>query len=111
MTQVQNTTIPSEQQVAALLHLAPQVEPTPELASELKALSDTLHYLPVDQFQRVDKAVRMASDFHHGQVRHSGDPYVIHPIRIARYLAEMRLDVDTVVTALAPRRGGRYVLY
>ena len=100
MTQVQNTTIPSEQQVAALLHLAPQVEPTPELASELKALSDTLHYLPADQFQRVDKAVRMASDFHHGQVRHSGDPYVIHPIRIARYLAEMRLDVDTVVTAL-----------
>ena len=42
----------------------------------------------------------MASDFHHGQVRHSGDPYVIHPIRIARYLAEMQLDVDTVVTAL-----------
>ncbi|MDA9598095.1 HD domain-containing protein, partial [bacterium] len=37
---------------------------------------------------------------HDGQTRASGEPYYIHPIAVANILADMRLDLDTVITAL-----------
>ena len=37
---------------------------------------------------------------HDGQVRASGEPYFFHPIAVANILADMRLDLDTVITAL-----------
>ena len=48
--------------------------------------------------------LRRAFDFgrqaHDGQVRASGEPYFFHPIAVANILADMRLDLDTVITAL-----------
>ena len=35
-----------------------------------------------------------------GQLRHSGEPYFTHPIAVALIVADMRLDDDTVITAL-----------
>ena len=37
---------------------------------------------------------------HDGQARASGEPYFVHPIAVANILADMRLDLDTVITAL-----------
>ena len=37
---------------------------------------------------------------HKGQVRKSGEPYLIHPLEVANILAEMRLDVVSVSTGL-----------
>jgi RelA/SpoT family (p)ppGpp synthetase len=37
---------------------------------------------------------------HEGQTRHSGEPYFTHPVAVAAILADMRLDDDTIVTAL-----------
>ena len=37
---------------------------------------------------------------HDGQTRESGEPYFTHPLQVAYLLAEMRLDTDTLVTAL-----------
>jgi GTP pyrophosphokinase len=37
---------------------------------------------------------------HKGQVRHSGEPYLVHPLEVADILADMRLDVVTVAAGL-----------
>ncbi|KEY91285.1 guanosine-3',5'-bis(diphosphate) 3'-pyrophosphohydrolase [Candidatus Photodesmus blepharus] len=42
----------------------------------------------------------MAKEFHKGQIRSSGEPYIVHPVAVSRILAEMRLDVETLQAAL-----------
>ena len=37
---------------------------------------------------------------HDGQTRASGEPYYTHPIAVANLLIDMRLDLDTIITAL-----------
>jgi GTP diphosphokinase / guanosine-3',5'-bis(diphosphate) 3'-diphosphatase len=37
---------------------------------------------------------------HKGQVRHSGEPYLIHPLEVADLLADMKLDAVTIVSGL-----------
>src|ERR671915_835569 len=43
----------------------------------------------------------MFSAFEHkGQVRHSGEPYLVHPLEVADHLADMRLDVVAIAAGL-----------
>ncbi len=37
---------------------------------------------------------------HKGQVRHSGEPYLVHPLEVADMLADMKLDVVAVAAGL-----------
>src|SRR6266516_7179004 len=37
---------------------------------------------------------------HKGQVRHSGEPYLVHPLEVADLLADMQLDVVGVAAGL-----------
>src|SRR5918911_3617323 len=37
---------------------------------------------------------------HRGQVRHSGEPYLIHPLAVADLLADMKLDVVAIAAGL-----------
>ncbi len=37
---------------------------------------------------------------HKGQVRHSGEPYLVHPLEVADLLADMRLDVVAIASGL-----------
>src|SRR5262245_15973759 len=37
---------------------------------------------------------------HKGQVRHSGEPYLVHPLEVANLLADMKLDVEGVAAGL-----------
>src|SRR4051812_15660567 len=39
---------------------------------------------------------------HKGQVRHSGEPYLVHPLEVASLLADMKLDVVAVGARLLP---------
>ena len=48
----------------------------------------------------VGAAYDYAETMHEPQRRASGDPYFIHPVRVALYLAEKRLDPATIATAL-----------
>jgi len=48
----------------------------------------------------IRRAYRMADRAHAGQFRLSGDPYLSHPLAVARILAMLNLDTITVVAGL-----------
>lgn len=62
--------------------------------------SITANYLSEDQIKRLYKAYLVAFDAHDGQTRSSGEPYITHPVAVACILAEMNLDVETLMAAL-----------
>lgn len=49
---------------------------------------------------RVIDAYHFADDHHKGQKRASGEEYIIHPVSVALYLAEMNVDTEMIVTGL-----------
>ncbi len=57
-------------------------------------------YLDIDAIERVSQAYELASRAHSDQIRHSGEPYIVHPVAVAMILAKMRLDYQTIVAAL-----------
>jgi GTP pyrophosphokinase len=48
----------------------------------------------------VRRCYEFAAERHAGQLRRSGDPYVIHPLAVARLIADLRLDVASVCAGL-----------
>ncbi|RZR23651.1 guanosine-3',5'-bis(diphosphate) 3'-diphosphatase [Vibrio vulnificus] len=57
-------------------------------------------YLTEPQLEALRQSYVVARDAHEGQTRSSGEPYIIHPVAVARILADMRLDVETLQAAL-----------
>ncbi|MDC0610048.1 bifunctional GTP diphosphokinase/guanosine-3',5'-bis pyrophosphate 3'-pyrophosphohydrolase [Vibrio sp.] len=57
-------------------------------------------YLSEPQIEALRHSYVVARDAHEGQTRSSGEPYIIHPVAVARILAEMRLDLETLQAAL-----------
>jgi len=53
-----------------------------------------------DGFDRVHTAYVYAAQKHRGQLRKSGEPYLSHPLNVAYILAQMNMDVDTVIGGL-----------
>ena len=50
-------------------------------------------YSPESDLELLRRAYVFSALEHKGQVRHSGDPYLVHPLEVADFLADMRLDV------------------
>ena len=59
-----------------------------------------LKCLPGVDIGLIDRAVEYAREKHKDQKRKDGSPYIIHPLAVAEIVAEMGLDVDTVLGAL-----------
>ncbi|MGB1580464.1 MAG: RelA/SpoT family protein [Nevskiales bacterium] len=57
-------------------------------------------YLSEAQIMDVRRAAEFAERAHKGQFRKSGEPYVYHPLAVARILAEMRMDHTTLIAAI-----------
>lgn len=57
-------------------------------------------YLTEPQIEALRQSYVVAKDAHEGQTRSSGEPYIIHPVAVARILGEMRLDIETLQAAL-----------
>ncbi len=70
------------------------------LPEYMQALLDAAAYLPEVQRAVLLRAWRVGAAAHVGQQRLSGEPYITHPVAVARVLAEQRLDVDTLVAAI-----------
>ena len=67
----------------------------------IKSLSDGLtSYLARDQVNSVRRAYFYAEQAHDGQYRHSGDPYVTHPLAVASILSEMHMDHQSLMAAM-----------
>ena len=66
-----------------------------------QALEDKVSaYTPNLDAQRLFAAFTYADAEHHGQLRKSGEPYIIHPLAVADIVADLGLDVDSVIAAL-----------
>lgn len=57
------------------------------------------HY-PTANLQRIRDAYHYAEDAHAGQLRKSGEPYVLHPLEAAILLTNLQVDENTIIAAL-----------
>jgi (p)ppGpp synthase/HD superfamily hydrolase len=57
-------------------------------------------YHPSADISLVEKAYKVAFDAHDGQVRKSGEAYIIHPLCVAIILSELELDKETIAAGL-----------
>ena len=63
-------------------------------------ISSVQKYHPSTDISMIEKAYRIARDAHEGQVRKSGEPYIIHPLCVGIILADLELDKETIVAGL-----------
>lgn len=57
-------------------------------------------YHPSDDISMIEKAYKIARNAHEGQLRKSGEPYIIHPLCVAIILANLELDKETIVAGI-----------
>lgn len=65
-----------------------------ELADKVK-----IHYPNLNE-ALIHKAYNFAKEAHGNQRRHSGDSYFSHPLAVAQIVADLKLDEESVITAL-----------
>jgi RelA/SpoT family (p)ppGpp synthetase len=77
------------------------VEKTSEERFLISDLCDlTSQYMDQEQVKEVYRAYIFGAQAHEGQVRASGEPYIYHPIAVARILAQMHMDVKSIVASI-----------
>jgi guanosine-3',5'-bis(diphosphate) 3'-pyrophosphohydrolase len=57
-------------------------------------------YNPSADLDLIRKAYVFSAKVHQGQIRLSGEPYLIHPMEVTAILADLKLDVPSVITGL-----------
>ncbi|GAC1346153.1 MAG: bifunctional (p)ppGpp synthetase/guanosine-3',5'-bis(diphosphate) 3'-pyrophosphohydrolase [Myxococcales bacterium] len=57
-------------------------------------------YRPEADFDLIKKAYVYSAKVHQGQIRKSGEPYLVHPLEVAGLLAELKLDEASIVAGL-----------
>ena len=69
-----------------------------------KALAEFMEYIHTyltdDECNQVLKAFELADKAHEGQLRASGEPYIMHPLAVADILAHLQIDHITLMAAL-----------
>jgi GTP diphosphokinase / guanosine-3',5'-bis(diphosphate) 3'-diphosphatase len=76
----------------------PPLDPVEQLYRDLEA--KIRDYRPKDDLAPLEKAFRFARQSHEGQMRDSGEPYMVHPVKVTHILADMRMDVVAMETGL-----------
>jgi GTP pyrophosphokinase len=57
-------------------------------------------YLGPNELEAIRRAHAYAEELHDGQLRKSGEPYIVHPLAAAETLAELKLDADSICAGL-----------
>src|SRR5258708_16351640 len=57
-------------------------------------------YDPAADLGLIQRCFEFAAERHAGQKRRSGDPYVVHPVGVARIISDLRLDVPSICAGL-----------
>ncbi|WP_223069222.1 RelA/SpoT family protein [Paenibacillus caui] len=57
-------------------------------------------YIKEADLNRIREAYEFADQAHHGQIRKSGEPYILHPLAVADIVVNMGMDVLSVIAAL-----------
>jgi guanosine-3',5'-bis(diphosphate) 3'-pyrophosphohydrolase len=70
----------------------------PEPVLELRDLLNT--YLEPDKVAVILRAFEVGALAHEGQIRKTGEPYIMHPVAVAGILANMRMDYQSVAAAI-----------
>lgn len=68
------------------------------LISDLCAILE--NYLDSDKIKQIYQAYLFGADAHDGQKRLTGEPYIYHPLAVARTMADMRMDADSIIAAI-----------
>src|SRR5512134_2078330 len=63
-------------------------------------LTAVLGYLKPRDIEQIEQAYQVARAAHSGQYRASGEPYITHPLAVAKILAEWHLDAQALMAAL-----------
>ncbi|QWE07487.1 bifunctional (p)ppGpp synthetase/guanosine-3',5'-bis(diphosphate) 3'-pyrophosphohydrolase [Polynucleobacter sp. JS-JIR-5-A7] len=66
----------------------------------IDGLLSKLSYLKPEEITHVKKAFQFSDAAHLGQYRHSGEPYITHPVAVAELCATWRLDAPSIMAAL-----------
>ena len=57
-------------------------------------------YLQPGHVKDIYRAYLFGAEAHEGQRRASGEPYISHPLQVAKVLAEMRMDHESIIAAI-----------
>jgi GTP pyrophosphokinase len=63
-------------------------------------LLPVVNYLGTEVVARIYRALCVAYRAHRGQMRKSGEPFIIHPVEVALLLSSLRMDGETVIAGL-----------
>lgn len=63
-------------------------------------ISRVRKYHPSADISMIEKAYKTATAAHKGQVRKSGEPYIIHPLWVGIILADLEMDKETIVAGM-----------
>ncbi|QCD98252.1 GTP pyrophosphokinase [Vigna unguiculata] len=63
-------------------------------------LKPAISYLSSKELELVHNAFMLAFKAHDGQKRRSGEPFIIHPVEVARILGELELDWESIAAGL-----------
>jgi GTP pyrophosphokinase len=63
-------------------------------------LEEVPKYQPGADLELLNRAYRFSEQSHRGQQRASGEPYLSHPLEVARLLVDFKMDVVTVTAGL-----------
>jgi len=68
-----------------------------EIHNELELITS---YLSLNEKEKVRRALIISEEAHSNQLRKSGDPFITHPLEVAKILTSIKLDADSIVAGL-----------